>query len=270
MLKDITIGRYYNTDSMIHRLDPRTKMNTTLLFMILVFVMNHVQTYFLLFGFLLLLIKLANIPYRYVFKGLKGIMFLLVFSAVINLFFTPGNPIIQFYFIKITDLGLYNAVLMISRLTLLIMGSTLMTLTTTPIRLTDAIEKSLSPYRRFGVPAHEIALMMSMSMRYIPTLIDETDKIMKAQMARGANFETGSLFKRAKAFVPIFIPLFINSFRRADELSMAMVSRCYNGADGRTKLNPLEYHRRDFYAYAVFVIIIVISFFLDHLIGTLR
>lgn len=269
MLKDITIGRYYNTDSIIHRLDPRTKMNITILFMILIFMMNHIASYVFIFAFLMILIKLANIPYKYVFKGLKGIMILLMFSVVINLFFTPGKPVISFYFLQITDEGIYNALIMSARLTLLILGSTLMTLTTTPIRLTDAIEKSLSPYKKFGIPAHEIALMMSMSMRYIPTLIDETDKIMKAQMARGANFETGSIFQRAKAFVPIFIPLFVNSFRRADELSMAMVSRCYNGADGRTKLNPLKYGKKDFTAYFIFVFFMVFSFILDHFVRTL-
>lgn len=269
MLKDITIGRYYNTDSVIHRLDPRTKMNTTVLFMILIFVVNNISTYALIFMFLMLLIKLSNIPYGYVFKGLRGVLFLLAFSIIINLFFTPGKTLIEFYFFKITEEGLYNAIVMMARLTLLIMGSTLMTLTTTPIRLTDAIEKSLSPYKKIGIPAHEIALMMSMSMRYIPTLIDETDKIMKAQMARGANFETGSIFQRAKAFVPIFVPLFVNSFRRADDLSMAMVSRCYNGAEGRTKLKPLVYGKNDFKAYIIFLIFMVSSFILDHYVKIL-
>lgn len=266
MLKDITIGQYYPSDSLVHRLDPRTKIILTFMYMLSVFMLTNLQTYVFVAISLMIFIKLSNIPYKFIIKGIKPVIMLLVFSVVVNLFFTQGRTIVQIGFLKITYEGLYFALLMLSRLILLIMGSSLMTFTTTPIRLTDGIEKLFSPFKKIGFPAHEIAMMMSIAIRSIPILIEEADKIMKAQMARGADFETGSILRRAKALVPILIPLFISSFRRADELAMAMESRCYRGAEGRTKLNPLQYKTLDYKAYAVFSVYIIFLLLIDRLV----
>ncbi len=251
MLRDITIGQYYQTESVIHKLDPRVKIGGTLIYIISLFLFENVWGYVLAALFLALVIKLSNVPFRFMVRGMKSILFLLLITLVFNLFLTPGEVLIGFWKLKITKEGVIMAVRMALRLSFLIIGSSIMTLTTTPNNLTDGMEKMLAPLKIFKVPVHEVAMMMSIALRFIPILMEETDKIMKAQIARGADFESGGLIKRAKALVPLLVPLFISAFRRANDLAMAMEARCYRGGDGRTKMKPLVYKRRDYLAYLV-------------------
>jgi energy-coupling factor transport system permease protein len=255
MIRDITIGQYYPADSVIHRLDPRVKLIGTFLFIISLFLFKSLFGYIAVVLLLAVVIRLSKVPIGFIVKGMKAIIVLLLFTTFFNLFFSPGgNTIFRLGFIKITDLGLSTAVFMIIRLTFLIVGSSLMTFTTTPNQLTDGLEKVMKPLNHIKVPVHEIAMMMSIALRFIPILLEETDKIMKAQMARGADFESGGVMKRAKSLIPLLVPLFVSAFRRANDLAMAMEARCYRGGDGRTKMKPLHYHSRDFAAYAVLLL----------------
>ncbi len=251
MLRDITLGQYYQTDSVIHRLDPRVKLTATLVFIVSLFLADNVWGYVIAGVFLACIIRLSHVPFKYMVKGMKAILFLLIFTVVFNLFLTPGRPLITIWKLSITVEGVAIAVKMAIRLSFLIIGSSVMTLTTTPNNLTDGMEDLLRPLKRLHVPVHEISMMMSIALRFIPILLEETDKIMKAQIARGADFESGSLINKAKSMVPLLVPLFISAFRRANDLAMAMEARCYRGGEGRTKMKPLIYQRRDRLAYGV-------------------
>lgn len=253
MLRDITLGQYYQTDSVIHRLDPRVKLVTTVCYIISLFIVNNIIGYLIAGIFLAVMIKMSRVPLKFMVRGMKSIIFLLIIAVVFNLFLTPGEVIVTFWKLKITREGIRLAVFMAIRLIFLIMGSSVMTLTTTPNHLTDGLEKLLGPLKIFKVPVHEIAMMMSIALRFIPILLEETDKIMKAQIARGADFESGNLIKKAKSLVPLLIPLFISAFRRANDLAMAMEARCYRGGEHRTKMKPLIYKKRDFVAYGMVV-----------------
>ncbi len=257
MLRDITIGQYYQTESVIHKLDPRVKIGGTLLYIISLFLFESAWGYILAALFLAMVIKLSNVPFKFMIRGMKSIILLLMITVIFNLFLTPGEILVSFWKLKITKEGLKMAISMALRLSFLIIGSSVMTLTTTPNNLTDGMEKMLAPLKIFKVPVHEVAMMMSIALRFIPILMEETDKIMKAQIARGADFETGGLIKKAKALVPLLVPLFISAFRRANDLAMAMEARCYRGGDGRTKMKPLIYQKRDYLAYAVLLAYLV-------------
>lgn len=262
MLRDITIGQYFPTESLIHQLDPRVKLLGTVWFVILLFSSGHFWGMVACALLLALIISLSGVPFSYMLRGLKPVMMIIVFSALINLFFTPGEVVKDFGWATITQEGIYMAIKMSSRLALLILGSSLLTFTTTPISLTDGVEKLLQPFKRLGLPAHELAMMMTIALRFIPTLLEETDKIMKAQMARGAKLDTGNLLERAKNLVPILVPLFVGAFRRADELAMAMEARCYRGGENRTRLKTLKFMGRDLWASAfmgVATIVVVLS-----------
>ena len=258
MIRDITIGQYYQTKSVIHELDPRVKLMGTLVFIISLFLGKSVWMYLAVTAFLAVIIKLSNVPLKFIVKGLKAVLILIIFSAAFNLFLTDGEVLVRIWKLKITKEGIYQAVFMVIRLMYLIMGSSLMTLTTTPNNLTDGLEKSLGFLKVIKVPVHEIAMMMSIALRFIPILIEETDKIMKAQMARGADFESGNLVQKAKAMIPLLVPLFISAFRRATDLAMAMEARCYRGGEGRTKMKPLQYSQKDYEAYMVFALYFVL------------
>lgn len=259
MIRDITIGQYYPADSVLHRLDPRVKLAGTLIYIVCLFVMNNLWGYLIAALCLAAIIKTSRVPFRYIMKGLKTIIILLLFTVVFNLFLTSGTPVFEWKFIHITKEGIYLAVSMAVRLILLILGSSLMTFTTTPNQLTDGMESLLGPLKKLHVPVHEVAMMMSIALRFIPILLEETDKIMKAQQARGADFESGGVIKRAKAMVPILVPLFISAFRRAGDLAMAMEARCYRGGEGRTKMKPLHYQRRDAAAWGVLVCFVTVA-----------
>jgi len=258
MIRDITLGQYYQTDSLIHRLDPRTKISGTFFFIIALFMAKNAIGYVIAAAFLIIVIKLSKVPFKYMVKGMKAIVFLMLITIVFNLFMTKGEVIWSLWKLKITSEGLENAIKMAVRLTFLILGSSVMTLTTTPNSLTDGLEKLLGPLKKIRVPVHEIAMMMSIALRFIPILIEETDKIMKAQMARGADFESGNLLRKAKALVPLLVPLIISAFRRAGDLAMAMEARCYRGDVGRTRMKPLKYDSRDYMAY-VFIMLTLVS-----------
>ena len=259
MLRDITLGQYYQADSVIHRLDPRVKLGTTILFIISLFVFDGVLGYVTAALFLALVIRLSSVPFRFMIKGMKSIVFLLSITVIFNLFLTPGEPIIRLWKLTVTQEGVRLSVLLSIRLGFLIIGSSVMTLTTTPNQLTDGLEKMLKPLNKVKVPVHEIAMMMSIALRFIPILLEETDKIMKAQIARGADLENGNIIQKAKAMVPILVPLFVSAFRRANDLAMAMEARCYRGGDGRTKMKPLVYQRRDYMAYAIMIGYVVVA-----------
>ncbi len=259
MLRDITLGQYYQTESVIHKLDPRVKLGGTLLYIISLFLFENVWGYVLAALFLVVVIKLSKVPFKFMVRGMRAILFLLLLTVVFNLFLTPGEPLFSFWKLTITKEGLSVAFFMAIRLTFLIIGSSIMTLTTTPNNLTDGMEKMLSPLKVLKVPVHEVAMMMSIALRFIPILLEETDKIMKAQIARGADFESGNLLQRAKAMVPLLVPLFISAFRRANDLAMAMEARCYRGGDGRTKMKPLVYKRIDFLAYGFIGVYLILK-----------
>lgn len=259
MLRDITLGQYYQTDSVIHRLDPRVKLATTIIYIISLFVFDGVAGYVAAAIFLAVVIKLSNVPFKFIVKGMKAIVFLLMITVVFNMFLTPGEPLVTLWKLTITREGVKTAVTMAVRLIFLVIGSSIMTLTTTPNHLTDGMEKMMSPLKKLKLPVHEIAMMMSIALRFIPILMEETDKIMKAQIARGADFESGNLIKKAKSMVPLLVPLFISAFRRANDLAMAMEARCYRGGEHRTKMKPLHYARRDYIAYGVVVCYLVVG-----------
>ncbi len=254
MLRDVTIGQYYPGNSILHKLDPRVKLLGALMFIVSVFLFENVIGFAVITIFLITCILLSKVPFKFMVKGMKPILIILLLTAILNLFWTPGAPLVQWGFLKITRQGIENSVYMIIRLSYLVIGTSLMTLTTTPTRLTDGMETGLSFLKRFKVPVHEVAMMMSIALRFIPILIEETDKIMKAQMARGADFETGNLIKKAKNMVPLLVPLFVSAWRRATDLAMAMEARCYNGGEGRTKMKPLKYTRTDAISYGVLVV----------------
>ena len=251
MLKDITLGQYYQTDSVIHRLDPRAKLVTTICFIISLFVVDNWVGYVLAGVFLVLVIALSKVPPSFMVRGMKSIVFLLIMAVVCNLFLTQGEPLVTIWKLTITKEGVIQAGKMAVRLVFLITGSSVMTLTTTPNQLTDGLEKLLKPLNAIRVPVHEIAMMMSIALRFSPILLEETDKIMKAQMARGADFESGNIIQRVKNMVPLLVPLFISAFRRANDLAMAMEARCYHGGDNRTQMKPLCYKKRDHMAYVI-------------------
>lgn len=258
MIRDITIGQYYQGDSLIHRLDPRLKVVGVFIYLISLFSFRYVIGFLVAGLFFVLVLKLSKVPFRYVIKGLKPILFLLIFTAALNLLWTPGETIWKFGILNLTKEGIYKCIFMAFRLILLIIGSSLLTLTTTPNQLTDAMEHLLGPLKRFGAPVHEVAMMMSIALRFIPILLDETDKIMKAQMSRGADFESGNIMQRMRSMVPLMVPLFISATRRANELAYAMDARCYNGGDGRTKMKPLKYHSRDYKGYGVVILYLAV------------
>lgn len=258
MLRDITLGQYYQTDSVLHRMDCRVKLVGTLGFIISLFVVNNIWGYVLAAAFLGICIKLSRVPFRFVTKGMKAIVFLLIFAVIFNLFLTPGEPVFTWWKLSVTKEGIVLAAKMAARLSLLIIGSSVMTLTTTPNNLTDGLESLMNPLKKLKLPVHEVAMMMSIALRFIPILMEETDKIMKAQIARGADFENGNLIQKAKAMVPLLVPLFIAAFRRANDLALAMEARCYRGGEGRTKMKPLIYKRADYAAYGVLTVYIAV------------
>lgn len=262
MLREITIGQYYPASSVIHRLDPRVKLIGTVVFVMALFMTESVFAYTLAASVLATLIAVSKVPLKFIVKGLKPIFILILFTVSINVLFTKGHYIFSFMGINISIEGLQSAAFMTSRLIMLIIGSSMMTLTTSPIQLTDGIENLLNPLKRIGVPAHELAMMMTIALRFIPTLLEETDKIMKAQMSRGADFETKGLRKKAQSLIPILVPLFINAFRRADELAMAMEARCYRGGENRTRMKQLKHTPRDFVAYSLMVSYFAFMFWL--------
>ena len=252
MIRDITLGQYYPAKSILHRLDPRVKLVSTLLYLISLFLFRSMAGYLAATLFLIGVIRASKVPFGYIVKGLKPVVMLLMITVVFNLFLKKeGEVLVHVWRLTITTVGLRNAVYMAVRLIYLIIGSSLMTFTTTPNELTDGIEALLAPLNKLRVPVHEVAMMMSIALRFIPILLEETDKIMKAQQARGADFESGNIMQRAKAMIPILVPLFVSAFRRANDLAMAMEARCYRGGEGRTKMKPLRYRGRDLTAYVV-------------------
>ena len=259
MMKNITMGQYYPVDSWVHRLDPRTKILLTVAMIVAVFLVKSMVGYALILGFMYLVSKLSNIPFKMLVKGVKPLRFILILTFILNLFFNTGNTmLVEWGFVKISYEGLSTAVHYSLRLVFLVLGTSLMTLTTSPIALSDGIEMLLSPLKVIKFPAHELAMMMSIALRFIPTLMEEADKIMKAQMARGADFESGNLLARAKAMVPLLVPLFVSAFRRAGDLAMAMESRCYHGGENRTRLRVLKITKNDYLAAAGVAVLIVL------------
>ena len=258
MLKDITIGQYFPGDSIIHRLDPRFKIVMTVIYILMLFTGSSLISLVVGAVFTVMAVLLSKIPFKMFVKSVKPLFLFLVITALFNLFLVgTGETVFKWRFINITNDGINISVFMVIRIVLLIMGSSLLTYTTSPITLTDAIERLLSPLKKLKFPVHELAMMVSIALRFIPILLEETNKIMKAQQARGADFESGGPVKRAKAMVPILIPLFVSSFRRAGELAEAMEARCYHGGNGRTKMKPLKYHLRDLIAYLALIGLIV-------------
>lgn len=263
MLKDITLGQYFPGKSPVHLLDPRTKLLMLVVYIVALFLATSWVSYALMLAVLIAIVKVSTIPAKSILRGMKPLVMILVFTGVLNLFFTvgEGEPLIHFWIISIYTEGIVRAFFMIVRILLLISGTFLLTYTTSPIALTDGLESLLNPLKKIKLPVHELAMMMSVALRFIPTLIEETDKIISAQKARGADFETGSLIDRAKALIPILVPLFISAFRRADELATAMECRCYQGGEGRTKMKLLRYGRRDYLTFlygAVLICIILV------------
>ena len=250
MLKDVTLGQYFPGTSLIHRLDPRTKLIGVILYIVALFVAKSWISYAVVLAFLLVCIHISQIPHKAIVKGMKPLVVILIFTGVLNLFYSEGGRVLlHFWVLTVTTEGLKRAIFMMGRILMLISGTFLMTYTTSPISLTDGLESLLGPLKKLHVPVHELSMMMCIALRFIPTLIEETDKIMNAQKARGADFESGSIIDRAKALIPVLVPLFISAFRRADELATAMESRCYQGGEGRTKMKLLRYQRNDFLAF---------------------
>jgi energy-coupling factor transport system permease protein len=257
MLRDITLGQYYPGNSVVHRLDPRVKIIATMAFIVALFVVESFPGFAFAFLVLATVIGISRVPVRYILRGLKPIFLIIILTFMLNMFMIDGEVLWKLGFLHITKEGLYTALFMATRLILLIIGSSLLTLATKPMSLTDGIESLLKPLRRIGVPAHELAMMMTIALRFIPTLLEETDKIMKAQQARGADFETGNIFKRAKHLIPILIPLFISAFRIAQDMAMAMEARCYRGGDNRTRMNGMKLQKIDF--VAIFLLILFLA-----------
>lgn len=257
MLKDVTLGQFFPGKSFIHRLDPRTKLVMLVVYIVALFVAQSWISYGVMFVFLSSCIAISKIPLKSIVRGLKPMVMILTFTAFLNIFLTEGNTIwFSWEFITITQEGVFRAIFMLARILMLVAGTFLLTYTTSPIALTDGLESLLGPLKKLRFPVHEISMMMCIALRFIPTLIEETDKIMSAQKARGADFETGKLVDRIKALIPILVPLFVSAFRRADELATAMECRCYHGGEGRTKMKLLRYSRLDIYAYSVGVILL--------------
>lgn len=261
MIRDITLGQYFPGDSFLYKMDPRVKIILTLIYLVMIFVVSNYWGYLATVLFLILIIKSTDIPFGYILKGIKPIMFFVGFTAVLNLFMTGGDIVWQWGVLKITYQGINYALFMIFRIVLLMIGTSMLTYTTSPITLTDGIERLLSPFSKIGLPAHELAMMMTIALRFIPTLVEETDKIMKAQTARGADFESGNVIARAKSLVPLLVPLFISAFRRADELATAMECRCYQGGNNRTRMHTLKITSVDWWAVfatAVFMAVVIV------------
>ena len=246
MLKDITLGQYFPGNTPIHRLDPRTKLIWVVLYIVALFSAQWLLTYGLVLGLLITVVALSKIQFKVILKSMKPLLFIILLTGLLNLFYTQGTPLVSFWVFTISREGIFSAVFMVLRISMLITGTFMLTYTTSPISLTDGLERLLGPLKKIKVPVHELTMMMCIALRFIPTLIEETDKIISAQKARGADFETGSIFSRAKALIPILVPLFISSFRRADELAVAMECRCYHGGEGRTRLKELSYRRVDY------------------------
>lgn len=272
MLRDITIGQYVDTGSPVHKLDPRTKIILLIIYLVPLFSVKSPLGYAILLLAAIGLITLSRIPVKFILRGLKPMLFILIFTTVLNLFVTPGDPILSLrlfsgWTINISQEGIKMAILMFLRLLLLVITSSLLTLTTSPMMLTDGIERLLRPLAKIKVPAHEIAMMMTIAIRFIPTLAEEADKIMKAQTARGADFESGNLINRVKAMIPLLVPLFISAFRRADDLAVAMDARCYHGGENRTRMKEIKAGRRDIYAVLTMVILIFLLLGAENLNG---
>lgn len=263
-IKDITLGQYFPGDSVIHRLDPRVKILWTMYFVVLLFFIENFSGFIIMALFIALIVAKSKINAKFIIRGLKPLLFLVIFTATVNIFMTGTTPIFTIGPFKATWEGLGYALIMVARLTLLVSCTSMLTFTTSPIMLTDGIELLLKPLRRVGVPSHEIAMMMTIAIRFIPTILEETDKIMKAQTARGADFESGNIIKRAKALIPLLVPLFVSAFRRADELAIAMECRCYRGGDNRTRMKELSFGRADtaslFVGFAVGALLIASRF----------
>ncbi len=267
MIRDITIGQYYPADSSVHRLDPRVKIVCTLLYLISLFMFRSVLGYAIATLFLVGVIICSEVPFSFIFRGLKPILMLLMITVIFNLFLTSGGEtLFKMGFLEITEEGVRSAVYMAVRLIYLIFGSSLMTFTTTPNALTDGIERLLWPLRKVKIPVHEIAMMMSIALRFIPILLEEADKIIKAQIARGAELEKGNIITKAKNMIPILVPLFVSAFRRANDLAMAMEARCYRGGDGRTKMKPLKYKKEDFVAYGITIAYVALAVLLGRFV----
>ena len=259
MLSNITLGQYYPVDSPVHRLDPRIKLLLTVGLIVAVFLAKDFLAYGILLGFIILAARLSHVPFRLLLKGLKPLRIILILTFLLNLFFTAGDTVwVQFWIIRITKEAFLQAMFFSLRLVFLVAGTSLLTLTTSPVALADGIEMLLTPLKKIHFPAHELAMMMTIALRFIPTLLEETDKIKKAQMARGADFETGNLIARAKAMVPLLVPLFVSAFRRAGDLAMAMESRCYHGGEGRTRLRVLKTTRSDWIACGIVALLIAV------------
>lgn len=269
MIRDITIGQYYPEDTAVHRMDPRLKLIATFVYIISMFCFHRFLGLVVCAGFLVLVIRCSKVPFSYIVKGLKPIAMILLFTMAVHMLFSSGTTIVSFGVIHITWEGIREAVFMGIRLCLLVFGASMMTFTTTPNHLTDGMEKLFHPLNKIHVPVHEIAMMMSIALRFIPILLEETDKIMKAQMARGADFETGGLIKKAKALVPLLVPLFVAAFRRADDLAMAMEARCYRGGEGRTKMKPLKYQSVDVKGYAAILAYVLVLFVVVRFVPTI-
>lgn len=268
MLKDITIGQYYFADSILHRLDPRVKLLGTILYIVSLFVFKGLIGFVLATVFVFAMMGLSKVPAKMMWKGLKAIWILVVITALCNMMFTPGEDIFVIGVFHLTHEGIYNAVFFSIRLIYLVLGTSIMTLTTTPNKLTDGMEKGLHGFNRIGVPVHEIAMMMSIALRFVPLLGEETDRIKKAQMARGANFDGKNIIQKAKSLIPILVPLFVSAFHRATDLALAMEARCYHGGDGRTKMKPLKYQKRDYIAYVImfgFLIVMILVRVLENM-----
>ncbi len=265
MLQDITLGQFFPGNSIIHSLDPRVKIILLLILMIIIFCVDHVFSYVFLTTFTIFLIKISKIPPSTFLKSLKPLIWIIAFTFLIHLVSHDGNIFYQIGPFKITDEGFFEGIIISLRLILLIILSSLLTFTTSPLKLTDAVEKLLSPLSRFGIPAHELAMMMTIALRFIPTLLEETDKIIKAQSARGVDFESGNIFKRAQSMIPILVPLFLSAFRRADDLAVAMEARCYRGGEGRTHMKKLQIQSIDFsailFVFIIFIALIAIEYF---------
>ena len=258
-LKDITLGQYVPGHSCVHKLDPRTKLLAVVLYIVALFLAKSFLTYGIMFLLLAVSIAISKVPLKSIVRGLKPVVFIVVFTAILNLFYTPGDHVlVKVWILTITLEGVFNAFFMVVRILMLIAGTFLLTYTTSPILLTDTLESLLGPLKKIKVPVHELAMIMSIALRFIPTLIEETDKIMSAQRARGADFESGNLIQRAKALIPLLVPLFISAFRRADELAVAMECRCYHGGEGRTRLRQLHYVGRDYFVLVLFVVLTVL------------
>ena len=259
MLKDITLGQYFPGTTLAHKLDPRTKILLVTLYIVALFCAKGLVTYGILALCLAVCVRISKVKLKALVRGLKPVLFIIIFTGILNLFFTPGDYyVVEVGFLHISNVGLHNAVFMVLRIMLLIMGTFLMTYTTSPISLTDGLERLLGGLRKLRVPVHELAMMMSIALRFIPTLIEETDKIMSAQKARGGDFESGNLIQKAKALIPILVPLFVSAFRRADELATAMECRCYHGGEGRTKLHVLKYESRDYVALVLGALVLAL------------